>query len=123
MTMMNNRPLSPVEVEQWLLNDLERMRKGRDVIANLEKEAKAAKREYERANKLAYQKAQGTNKDRENDAYLKSFDLLEVADDAELALKHAQSMYRYFDTEISVLRTISASVRQEYANANRGIGA
>ena len=116
-------PLNPVQVETSMRELTGRISKGIQVFTQRYRDFLDADREYDRAYARAYLKAEGSIKDKEKIAELKTQEERMARDVAEVAYKQADKLHKALSDELRALQSIGASVRMQYAVAGRGEGA
>lgn len=112
--------LSPVRVEQEILNLNNRIAKGIAVCNELYKSYQEADRIFDREYASEYLTAPGPIKDREQIAKLNSMSSRELRDDAEAKYKHADRLAKALELELRAWQSIGASLRTAYGVAGRG---
>ena len=117
------QPLNPVQIEQHILELTNRISKGIRVYSERYADFLEKDREFDRAYAHAYLKAEGSIKDKEKKAALKTIEEREARDVADIAYKQSDKLLRALDSELRAWQSIGASVRQQYAVAGRGEGA
>ena len=117
------QPLNPVQIEQHILELTNRISKGIRVYSERYADFLEKDREFDRAYAHAYLKAEGSIKDKEKKAALKTIEERETRDVADIAYKQSDKLLRALDSELRAWQSIGASVRQQYAVAGRGEGA
>ena len=116
-------PLNPVQIVQHILELTNRISKGIRVYSERYADFLEKDREFDRAYAHAYLKAEGSIKDKEKKATLKTIEEREARDVADIAHRQSDKLLRALDSELRAWQSIGASVRQMYANAGRGEGA
>ena len=117
------QPLNPVSVEQHILELTNRISKGIKIFSERYADFLEKDREFDKAYAHAYLRTEGSIKDKEKRAVIDTFESRTERDVAEVAYKQADKLLKALDSELRGYQTISASVRQMYANAGRGEGA
>ena len=117
------QPLNPVSVEQHILELTNRISKGIKIFSERYADFLEKDREFDKAYAHAYLRTEGSIKDKEKRAVIDTFESRTERDVAEVAYKQADKLLKALDSELRGYQTISASVRQMYANAGRVEGA
>ena len=112
-----------MQIEQHILELTNRISKGIRVYSERYADFLEKDREFDRAYAHAYLKAEGSIKDKEKKAALKTIEEREARDVADIAYKQSDKLLRALDSELRAWQSIGASVRQQYAVAGRGEGA
>lgn len=115
--------MNPVEVEHNILTLSNRIANGVGVYSKALQEFKDADRAFDRAYAGAYLAAEGSIKDREQQATLATMQQREARDIAEVKMKHADRLAKALEGELRAMQSIGASVRAMYGVAGRGEGA
>ena len=102
--------LSPPDVEQKIQETSNRIAAGVKIVTGCEKEMKARKRDFDLAYAHAYKNAEGSIKDREYAADIKTMPFRETADNAEIAYKHANRTADALEKELFAWQAILKSV-------------
>ena len=105
---------NPVDVERKIEETKNRIAAGVKIITAREKEMKAKKRDFDLAYANAYKKADGSIKDREYEADIKTMPHRETADNAEIAYKHAIRTADSLEKELFAWQAILKSVTAMY---------
>jgi len=108
---------NPVDIEQKIEEIANRIAKGVKVVTAAERKARDAKRAFDNAYALAYQRAEGSIKDREYDADIKTMNFRKEADDAEIEFKHAERTAKALEKELFAWQSINGNVRAMYGAA------
>ena len=106
--------LNPVDVEKKIEETKNRIAAGVKIVTAREKEKKAKKRDFDLAYAHAYKNADGSIKDREYEADIKTMPHREEADNAEIAFKHAERTADALDKELFAWQAILKSVTAMY---------
>lgn len=101
---------NPVDVERKIEETANRIAAGVKIVTGCEKEMKARKRDFDLAYANAYKNAEGSIKDREYAADIKTMPFREVADNAEIAYKHATRTADALEKELFAWQAILKSV-------------
>ena len=102
--------LSPPDVDQKIQETSNRIAAGVKIVTGCEKEMKARKRDFDLAYAHAYKNAEGSIKDREYAADIKTMPHREVADNAEIAYRHATRTADALEKELFAWQAILKSV-------------
>lgn len=105
---------NPVDVENKIEETKNRIAAGVKIVTAREKEMKARKRDFDLAYANAYKNADGSIKDREYEADIKTMPHRELADDAEIAYKHAIRTADSLEKELFAWQAILKSVTAMY---------
>ena len=100
----------PVAVEQKIEETANRIAAGVKIVTGCEKEMKARKRDFDLAYANAYKHAAGSIKDREYEADIVTMPHRELADNAEIAYKHATRTADALEKELFAWQAILKSV-------------
>ena len=100
----------PAAVEQKIEETKNRIAAGVKIVTGCEKEMKARKRAFDLAYAYAYKKADGSIKDREYEADIVTMPHRELADNAEIAYKHATRTADALEKELFAWQAILKSV-------------
>jgi hypothetical protein len=100
----------PVAVEQKIEETSNRIAAGVKIVTGCEKEMRARKRDFDLAYANAYKHADGSIKDREYEADIKTMPHREIADNAEIAYKHAIRTADALEKELFAWQAILKSV-------------
>ena len=120
MTATEERPAvygdvhNPADVEVKIEETKNRIAAGVRIITNAEREAKARRRDYDLASAYALKNATGPEYLRKAEAAITAMPLRAVAEDAELAYKHAERTAHALDKELFAWQSILNSVRAMY---------
>lgn len=113
------QPLNPVQIEQHILELTNRISKGIRIFSDRYADFLEKDREFDRAYAHAYLVAEGSIKDKEKTATLKTIEEREARDVADVAHRQADKLLKALDSELRALQTLSASVRMMYSVAGR----
>ena len=101
---------NPTDVEKKIEETANRIAAGVKIVTGCEKEMKARKRDFALAYANAYKNADGSVKDREYTADIKTMPHREDADNAEIAYKHATRTADALEKELFAWQAILKSV-------------
>lgn len=107
------RPISQVEVENKILELVEKMEEATEDYAHLMEKASDAESHYKAEHAKAYLRAQGAVKEREATADVACEDLLFQFKTAEALAKSRHQSLLTIRTALDGLRTIAANVRAQ----------
>jgi len=102
--------LDPADVERKIQETSNRIAAGVKIVTAAEREMKARKRDFDLAYAHAYKNAEGSIKDREYAADIKTMPHRETADNAEIAYKHAIRTADALEKELFAWQAILKSV-------------
>jgi hypothetical protein len=105
---------NPPDVERKIEETANRIAAGVRIVTDREKELKAKKRDFDLAYAYAYKNAEGSIKDREYAADIKTMPHREEADNAEIAYKHANRTADALEKELFAWQAILKSVTAMY---------
>jgi len=105
---------NPADVENKIQETANRIAAGVRIITGCEKEMKAKKRDFDLAYANAYKNSDGSIKDREYAADIKTMPHREEADNAEIAYKHANRTADALEKELFAWQAILKSVNAMY---------
>jgi len=105
---------NPEDCEQKIEEVSNRIASGVRVVTNAERDARAKRRAFDLAYAHAYKKAEGSIKEREYTADIQTMPFREEADNAEIALKHAERTAKALEKELFAWQSILNSVRAIY---------
>jgi hypothetical protein len=105
---------NPADVEAKIRETSNRIAAGVRIVTDREKELKAKKRDFDLAYAYAYKGAEGSIKDREYAADIKTMPHREEADNAEIAYKHACRTADSLEKELFAWQAILKSVVAMY---------
>lgn len=111
---------NPVDIERKIEEISNRIARGVSVVTNAERKAREAKRAFDQAYALAYQRAEGSIKDREYDADIRTMHFRKEADDAEIEFKHAERTAKALEKELFAWQSINGNVRAMFNAAGVG---
>jgi hypothetical protein len=106
--------LNPVDAERKIQELSDRIAKGVGVVTSAEREARAKKRAFDLAYAYAYKHAEGSIKEREYAADIETMPHRELADNAEIAFKHAERTAKALEKELMAWQSINSSMRAMY---------
>lgn len=109
--------LNPADVEQKIQETSNRIAAGVKIVTAAEREMKAKKRDFDLAYANAYKNAEGSIKDREYSADIKTMPHREEADNAEIAYRHANRTADALEKELFAWQAILKSVNAMYGAA------
>ena len=112
--MTDTAVLNPVDAERKIEELSGRIARGVSVVTAAEREAKARRRDFDLAYALAYKRAEGSIKEREYDADIKTMPHREEAENAELAFRHAERTAKALEKELMAWQSINSSIRTMY---------
>lgn len=116
-----NAPLNPVQIEQAIRTCAERIHNGVKVTTEREREAREARRLYDRAYAQAYLTADGPAHEKKHRAELATGQERETAEVAEVAFRFAERTARAVEAELRAWQSVGASVRLMYG-VETGVG-
>jgi hypothetical protein len=116
-----NDVLNPVDLEQKIQEISRRIHNGVHVVTNAEREAREKRRLYDHAFAQAYMRYDGPAHAKRYAAEVETTDQRGVAEDAEVAFRHAERTARALENELRATQSIGASVRAMY-QGERGFG-
>jgi hypothetical protein len=105
---------NPADVERKIEETSNRIAAGVKVVTAAEREMRAKKRDFDLAYAHAYKNADGSIKDREYAADIKTMPHREEADNAEIAYKHAGRTADALEKELFAWQAILKSVNAMY---------
>ncbi len=105
---------NPADVETKIEETKNRIAAGVKIITNAEREAKKARRDFDLASAYTMKNATGPEYLRKAEATITAMPLRAVAEDAELAYKHAERTAHALDKELFAWQSILNSVRAMY---------
>ena len=108
---------NPADVENKIEETANRIAAGVRIVTDREKEMKARKRDFDLAYANAYKNADGSIKDREYAADIKTMPHREEADNAEIAYRHATRTADALEKELFAWQAILKSVNAMYGAA------
>jgi hypothetical protein len=111
---MSEEVLNPVLIEQQIQHIADDIAKGVRIVSDAEYAAAARRRQYDRAFAIAYVAAEGSIQDRKYAAELATAEPRRVAEEAEIAFRHAQRTARALEKKLDALRSVGVSVRTMY---------
>ncbi len=115
-------PHDPVDVE-WQIEDTKNfITKGVDVITEAERKAKAARAAFDRDFALAIGEATGPAVNHKYQATIATMKQRMVAEDAEIAFRHAERKMHALEKELFAWQSILNSARAMYGAAGVGVG-
>lgn len=106
--------LNPVEMAEAIREIMTEKSRLAVALTKADAEYTAAKRDYEYARALAYQKAEGTVKDRDMEVDRVTIEARTRCDDAGIAYRYANTRLRDKRDDLSAMQTLSKDVRQAY---------
>ena len=109
--------LNPVDVEAKIEETANRIAAGVKVVTAAEREARLKRREFDLAYAYAYKNADGPAHERRYTADITAMPHREAADNAEIALRHAERTARALEKELFAWQSIGNSVRAMYGAA------
>jgi|HubBroStandDraft_1064217.scaffolds.fasta_scaffold287526_3 hypothetical protein len=113
-TLVRGDVHNPADVERKIEETANRIAAGVRIVTDREKELKARKRDFDLAYANAYKNAEGSIKDREYTADIKTMGHREEADNAEIAYKHANRTADALEKELFAWQAILKSVVAMY---------
>lgn len=117
MTASDEIPIhNPAAVEQRIEELATRIAKGVAVVSAAEREARAARRDFDLAYAHAYKRAEGPVHERKFSAEIESMPHRERAEIAELAFRHAERTARALERELNAWQSIGSSIRTMYGS-------
>ena len=114
------RIYDPASVEQKIEETKNRIAAGVKIVTAAEREMRAKRRDFDLAYANAYKNAEGSIKDREYSADIKTMPHREEADNAEIAYKHAARTADALEKELFAWQAILKSVTAMYGAAGAG---
>jgi hypothetical protein len=111
VTALATEVLNPVDAERKIQELSERIAKGVGVVTSAERDMRMKKRAFDLAYAHAYKRAEGSIKDREYEADIKTMDKREEADNAEIAFKHAERTAKALEKELVAWQSVNSNLR------------
>jgi hypothetical protein len=105
---------NPADVETKIEETKNRIAAGVKIITNAEREAKKARRDFDLAFAYAIKNATGPEYQRKAEASITAMPHREAAENAELALHHAERTAKALERELFAWQSILNSVRAMY---------
>jgi hypothetical protein len=112
--------LNPVDVEHKIEEIANRIATGVQVITGAEREAKRLRRAFDLAYAHAYKRAEGPQHERRYTADIESMPHREAAENAEIALHHAERTAKALEKELFAWQSINGNLRAMYNAAGVG---
>ncbi len=107
---------NPADIERRLEELANRIAKGVTIISNAEREARAARRDFDLAYAHAYKRSEGPVNERKYAADIDTMPHRERAEIAELAFRHAERTAKALEKELIAWQSIGSSVRTMYGS-------
>jgi hypothetical protein len=112
--------LNPVDVERKIQEVSNRIATGVGVITSAEREAKAKRRAFDLAFAHAIKRAEGAAYLKKYEADIHTMPHREEAENAEIALKHAERTAKALEKELFAWQSINGNIRAMYGAAGVG---
>jgi hypothetical protein len=112
--------LNPVDVEQKIQEISNRIATGVQVITGAEREARRLRRAFDLAYAYAYKRHDGPAHEKRYAADIESMPHREEAENAEIALHHAERTARALEKELFAWQSINGNLRAMYNAAGVG---
>jgi hypothetical protein len=107
--------LNPVDLERSIQEISRRIHKGVGVVTEAEGNAREKRRQYDHAFAVAYMQHEGPAHEKRYAAEVATTSFRAVAEDAEVAFRHAERTARALENELRATQSIGASIRAMYA--------
>ena len=120
MTAEHAGVLNPVDVEQKIQEVSGRIAKGVQVVTQAEREARRLRRASDLAYAFAYKAHDGPAHEKRYAADIASMPHREEAENAEIALHHAERTARALEKELFAWQSINGNIRAMYGAAGVG---
>ncbi len=114
MSETGTEVLNPVDAEKKIQELSDRIARGVAVVTAAERESRARKRDFDLAYANAYKRAEGSIKDREYEADIRTMQQREAADNAEIAFKYAERTAKALEKELLAWQSINSNLRAMY---------
>lgn len=112
--------LNPVDVETKIQEVSGRIAKGVQVVTQAEREARRLRRAFDLAYAYAYKKHDGPAHEKRYAADIESMPHREDAENAEIALHHAERTAKALEKELFAWQSINGNIRAMYGAAGVG---
>lgn len=112
--------INPVDVENHIIRTKNHIASGVKIVTEAEQTMKARKREEDLAYAKAFINGEGSIQDRKYKAEIETMPLREIAEDAEIAFKHAERVARALEKELFAWQSVNNSVIAMYGAVKHG---